>query len=694
MNMEQLVHGNFATLDTTIADWSTVINSLRNLEKDAREDMKRKSDKARWEGVNATVSREFIDKTAGEFADALTQATTIHDILKDTRDELVGFRDELKETIERARKKNLTVTSTAGGGFTVTMLIHPDRAAKGTEVAQHSQQDVDYLRDDVQRILNRATESDTSADKVLRAIVDQADKGFSGASYSDRESAAEALEKAEEVAQIIKKKGDDMSPAEFDKVNATLAAFANDPLFQEKFASTLGARGVLDFWADISDPSDGGSLQHTRFNQFGDLQKNLSLTLAGATHSDSPRMQDWKEDMLKLSGETIQTRGTQVKGFQLMSNLMRVGDYEVRFLNDYGNSLIATEKKMKLPGNFWTGATGGPLMPKMNFMDGSDSDFGRDPMTGFMTALSNSPDAATEFFNTKDPQDNAQWVLKDRRSFDDGPPNSGPNAALDATGKAMFAATSGISDPEDPNAKFVQHTDEHLEALKRSVNLLAETGNDFPPEMRKSMAWALGNHGDTVHKAMSSPLDSHEFESGSLLEVSKQISRNQESYGLLNEQMNYAINAEINTEKENPEDSLRNAGSTIGFLEEARKLTINDGEDSDIRDISWKQRWLYHSVGGVITPFTDMGQRGIDAITAAWAQEQSDQVSDKATSSRQENYEARNDQLKAVADRWYAENSEWADNHEGFSKDQGIYREIRNAADHGNDKADGAGGVR
>jgi hypothetical protein len=41
-----------------------------------------------------------------------------------------------------------------------------------------------------------------------------------------------------------------------------------------------------------------------------------------------------------------------------------------------------------------------------------------------MTALSNSPDAATDFLNRTEPQDNAEWVLKDRPTFDDTPLNS------------------------------------------------------------------------------------------------------------------------------------------------------------------------------------------------------------------------------------------------------------------------------
>ncbi|MYX15176.1 hypothetical protein GTY67_17560 [Streptomyces sp. SID8374] len=693
MDLETLRHGNFAQLNEAITAWKGVVDKLKALDTDARDDLKAKADKANWAGLNATVSREFITKTAGEFSDAHTQATTIHNILKDTRDELVEYKTELDQALERGRKKNITVVPTGNGGFTVTMVVHPDRAAKGTQVADHSQQDVDHLRDDVQRILNRATESDTSAAKVLKAIADQAEVGFSGAQYKDRDSAADALKKAEEAAKLIKDKGDEMTPEEFRNLNSTLGAYKNDPLFQEKFATTLGPKGVLEFWADLTEVSSPDDLARTQLNQLGDFQKNLGLTLAGATQSDSPAMRAWENDMVKFAGERYQTRGSQVWGFQLMSNLMRVGDYDDSFLNKYGNALVETEKKMKLPGNFWSGGVGGPNMPKMNFM--SDEDFGRDPMTGFMTALANSPDASTEFFNAKEPQDNAEWVLKERKSFDDTPLDDGPNPALEATGKAMFAAVSGISDPEAGGATFVEHTEAHREALKRSLGFLAETGDDFPPELRRDMAWALGNHGETVHKVMSDPLGSSVMDEDQLLEVTKQISRNKDSYALLNEQMNYAILADINLNKEHPEDTLRDAGRTVGFLEQARQLTINTDESKDLRDTSWDQRWGYHVVGAIANQFGgDIAQRGVDAITAAWAEEEGNRIGEKATDDRKANHEERNLQLRAIADHWYAENSEWAENEKDFSKDRGVYTQIRDAADHGNHKADGVGGEK
>ncbi|MEU7342897.1 hypothetical protein ABZ778_03050 [Streptomyces bacillaris] len=63
----------------------------------------------------------------------------------------------------------------------------------------------------------------------------------------------------------------------------------------------------------------------------------------------------------------------------------------------------------------------------------------------------------------------------------------------------------------------------------------------------------------------------------------------------------------------------------------------------------------------------DIAQRGVDAITAAWAEEEGNRIGEKATEDRKANHEERNLQLRAIADHWYAENTEWAEEEKDFS---------------------------
>ncbi|MER5532283.1 hypothetical protein [Streptomyces mirabilis] len=199
---------------------------------------------------------------------------------------------------------------------------------------------------------------------------------------------------------------------------------------------------------------------------------------------------------------------------------------------------------------------------------------GRDPMTGFMTALSNSPAAATDFFNRTDPQDNAEWVLKDRPAFDDTPLNSNDgNQSRDATGNALVAAATGVN-PDDPHAVPVEHTAENRHLLDRSLKIISGVGDDFAPEMRDDMAKVLVNYGDEVNHTASSLADDHsdprQLDRHQLLEVTKQVSRDQNAYGILNDGLNREMVRDIYADHpSDPKETLLRAGHTVGFLEEA-----------------------------------------------------------------------------------------------------------------------------
>ncbi|MER8042153.1 hypothetical protein [Streptomyces sp. NPDC094032] len=687
MDLDALRFADFSKLGTAAGDWDAMAKKLWELESDARDNLGGKAQKADWKGVNATVTREFIGKTAKEFADAATQATSIANILRDTHGELDGFKKQLDETIRQALTRNLTVIGTGDGGFTVTMNIHPDRAAKGTTVPEHTEADAINLRNEVQKILQQATESDSTAAQALTMLVSQTPYGFSDAAYYDRDRAAQAMKDAERIANLLKTKGDDLSPAEFDQLNKDLAAYKDDRLFQETLATTLGPRGVLDFWADLSDPSDGGNLQRARFDQLGDFQQNLSLVLAGATQSDSPAMRTWENDMVKLGEERIQTRGSQVYGYQLMSNLMRTGNWDDRFLNDYGNALVATEKKMKMPDHYWNSGT--PPTPVMNFIG---EDFGRDPMTGFMKGLAASPDAATEFFNATQPDDNAKYVLGDRRTFDDTPlDRKDGNGAWDATGAALAAAATGMN-PNDPTAPQVDLTPEHRQVLDRSLTYLSARGDDMPSEMRDDMAKVLSRHSDVVHHSASTLADQSNdprmLDRKALLEVSKQVSRDQDAYGMLNEAMNREMLSDINTGVPSDQrETLLRAGATVGFLEEARYQALQ----TDKEDPSWKAKWLYHGFGGAanfIPVVGDAAQRGVDALAYQWQLDEQARINHETARMNGDTFTARERQLQALADAWIAANPDEKAAQNRYT----LTSDINGAAFDGNKRASGLAG--
>jgi hypothetical protein len=487
MDLDALRKADFSLLDDAVDDWSTMVKDLETLKEEAEKGLRGTANKAEWAGYNADVSKEFIGKTTEEFKDAHGQADSIYKILRDTRNELKGYKGQLLDAIERGRLKKLTVIGYEGG-FTVTTDVPPEGRVQEDK---DNKGEITALRDELQKILDKATESDKSASTVLTAIADQSRLGFSDANYSSRDEAADAIKKADELARLAKKKPEDLTPTEFDRLNKGLKDYADDELFAERFATSLGPNGTLNFWTGVNDPNSAWELGHKRSDKFDDLQKNLSLTLATASQSDSADMSDWKYRMTDLADKPVGRNGGFPLGVQVMTNLMRFGNYDDRFLADYGDKVIETEKKFT--GNGRHGAwsrTGGDQL-----LNHTGTDSGWDPMTGYLKGLSNNPDAATEFFNgtfvTKD-EDHDFTQEKDGKeekrtlsNFDylfeerDWPQDRDDKGEDSIAGRnylaaALEAATTGHPAGEIPTVDTPSHNAEQSKLMQSLVSSIGE----------------------------------------------------------------------------------------------------------------------------------------------------------------------------------------------------------------------------
>ncbi|MFG2385774.1 hypothetical protein [Streptomyces avermitilis] len=461
MDLDSLRQGNFHQLGEAITDWQNMTKHLKTLAEDADKNLKGKAHKANWAGMNATVTREFIDKTAGEFSDAHTQADTVTKILSDTRGELIDYRTQVNDAIDRGLKKNLTVMDMGDGSFMVTRSTRPDWASDPSgQNDTTSQKDADDLRDEIQRILDKATESDSTAAEALRLIADQAKYGFSGASYADRDSAAKAIADADKMAKILAKNPHDVTNTELASLNSTLAKYKGDPLFAEEFATSVGPKKLLTFYAGIADPYQA-QYDPERGKQAKQLQKNLGITVGQATLSDSDAMQGWEKKMIKLGpGQLDIDDASNPTGYAVMSNLMRFGDYGDQFLNDYGDKLFAYDKQVNGEGiSLWVNnANQGDL----NYW-GYKNDRGRDPVTGFLEALGHNPDASTQFFAQPDGagatvnkgsevNDHLKYLTQERVWASDVTLEGkhGHVAGRDSLGHALESATTGYAYDAEP----------------------------------------------------------------------------------------------------------------------------------------------------------------------------------------------------------------------------------------------------
>ncbi|MEU6803716.1 DUF6571 family protein [Streptomyces neyagawaensis] len=547
MDLDALRTADFGLLDDAVEDWSAMVTDLAKLKEDARDGLKGAADKADWAGCNATVTKEFIGRTAAEFTDAHGQAESVRNILRDTRDELKGCHRRLGEALERGRRKKLTVVGHEGG-FSVTADVPSEgRAGSGGATGEGAGEekdrggggdrrgDIGALREEIQEILDRATEIDESAGTVLGAIADQSRLGFSDARYQDRDAAARAVREADELAVLARKKPEDLTVAEFDRLDAGLAKYGKDGLFAERFATRLGPRGTLEFWTGITDPSGSYALREGREGRFDDLQRHLSLTLAGASHSDSAAMADWKRDMIGLGETRIGGHGVGPMGFQVMSNLMRVGDYDDAFLTRYGTELMAAERGLTGNGengnDIWEFGGASGTSHTLNHI-GQDS--GADPLTGFLKGLSRSPEAATSFLGqeyiAKDDPDNPferdtdgdghkgkvslstfQYLFEERQwpeehdSHGDELHTGRNNLAL-----ALEAATTGHPAGEMPTADTPAHDARQAKLVESLVRSVAEdpsrlTGHGY---MSDSVGQIAAEYMPDIHRGLHAGLSS------------------------------------------------------------------------------------------------------------------------------------------------------------------------------------------
>ncbi|WP_257573692.1 DUF6571 family protein [Streptomyces sp. JJ66] len=688
----------------------------------------KKADGAEWSGQNATVTKEFVTKTAAEFGDAATAAKSIHTILEKAHEAFVRHKNDLNEAVEDAKKKNIYITA---DGTAIPAFCSANGAGDG-EDQQATQAEIDGAAEAIGAILTAASETDQATADALRYHAQEKynfrSEGFDG-TYDNPQR---VIMDANELIALSKRDPDDLSNEELRRYNDLLKRNEEDPVFAEYFALEMGPEGTLGFYADAATlddwkPSDedGQDSREARMDLLSLTEHHLGATLATASHSDSEAMQKWKDRVVELGPQDVgggPRSGPHhtVLGFQAMSNLMRNGTYEKDFLNDYGDALVTYEKENIGKGESKT-IGGGPRkddLPYSNFGQlhyGDENDAGTDPMTGFMTALSKNPDASTEFFSSEEPHDNSAWVLKDRPEFNDFAPETphygeyvedyeGPSAVYEAVGEALVAGATGM-DPSGEMAQAPDHTDQHRKVLEKSLEHLAARKSDleknFPAEIRDDMAKVLVNHGVSVHATMSDndnrPAPNAEplLNSDHLLEVTTQVSLDQDAHTYLSEGLQYSIMQDFATEKNHPEDSLHRAGRTMGFLEEARHNAIGNRVGDELAEVGWDKNWKYHGLGVLITGIPGVGdaaQRGLDILETDWLESEQERINGKAVEDHKDTYRLRTKQLVLLADAWYAYNGDWAENQTGFSPHDGVYDEIGTAAYNGNDHADGVAG--
>ncbi|MFF0431836.1 hypothetical protein ACFYU9_06380 [Streptomyces sp. NPDC004327] len=400
LTFDNVYHAPLDKMKAAADRWSEIKAKLDTLAEDARTTMAARARDDDWHGVNAQVTKPFIDKTAKEFADAAKAADGIRKVLQDGYQTFRKAKDDLAKIVETdAPHQHLVVKS--DGTVEAAYSLQYDAVARDEPASplavRKERAAIDALQRRIDAVIESCDDADVSCASALRADITRDKHDFSAPKYTslDAEEAGRAVDLAG--------KGRDLSHEELVQLNELLGDNKASKEFARSFYGGLGPKGALEFFGQLSTDTiddDTGRLDKQRLADVQALQKNLGVNLATATQGGDRWTEQWSADMRRLGTERIPLArydSNPAFGYQLLGGIMRYGDYDPKFLVPIAEHV--TQLHAKEPYLF---ANSKPMMAGWlhdPFNPSGVNGAGYDPMIPVLEALGHSPEAAKEFFS-------------------------------------------------------------------------------------------------------------------------------------------------------------------------------------------------------------------------------------------------------------------------------------------------------
>ncbi|MEV1051780.1 DUF6571 family protein [Streptomyces sp. NPDC049887] len=710
LTYEDVVTIRLTPLGTAAVSWDQMADGFEDLGQLYENSVQGVTTDGLWVGDSATTANSRFTATRKQFDAAAVEARAIAAILRDIHGQFVDRIRAVRDLVDSAKaadihidakgRAHLDTSKSKGetGGIFGDAVMRAAHEASWTAAVAAAVQAVDDADQGAKLALHDAAGIKSGFQEMFdnaRGIAHD----FNAGAVGDIEL-VEAREAKKYADQILAGE----KPADPEEWARLMRDNSGDKQFSQTVLNHLGPEGTIKITNQLNTfayESDTGNKQH-----YLGAERGLANALATATQdSKSQFYRDFHAGMKEAGLKRYEWQGEKVRGYQSLVTLMQHGEgYSDRFMHDLGDDLIAAEKADKGNDNW-------DLSKK--FVTSRDEWFANDPLDGLLGIMSKDPEASAAFLDPhsdphpdddkKEGNDRLEYLTR-KRGWDvvDGHPYMrnphDPDSIWgdplrssdieDAQGRAGFGAalvagTTGI-DPNNSGGGYVQHTDANNRVFENALKHLSAEGNDFPPSLRTPMAMVMGNYGDDVHAATSahnageSPLDRAQ-----VLEVAKQISRDQFAYGTLQDSINREIVHDINTGKEGDEQPLQRAGRTIGFLEEARYQGLKVDVDGAKSEATWEAKWDYHTWGGVVNfiPHAgDAAQRGVDVITAKWLEEEIARIDSGQARENMATGTDREGRLEELVKHWRNENPQAAEREDLWDSNE----TIDDAANNGN----------
>ncbi|WP_234378579.1 MULTISPECIES: hypothetical protein [unclassified Streptomyces] len=267
MQYTELIEVDLGKLGTAVADWKRVAGEMLRLGGEARDGMKAKADKARWEGINAAVSRDFVGKTVKEFDDLHKEAMSIFSVLDDAHTELRSIQEQAKSVTAEAKENGFSVT----GGKDGTVVIGDALICEVDGPGQRKRDMMQWYADTLAGLVSHASEVDAFAVRALRASHGGDPNNAGHASYTSLDQ--DMLPRAMKLAGLGED-ADDKQRKELRRLWQSLSPEARAQLWTQHRDDLLAA-GVLTPSVKRVAADDGAGPYDVVSPGFGDYWKEF-----------------------------------------------------------------------------------------------------------------------------------------------------------------------------------------------------------------------------------------------------------------------------------------------------------------------------------------------------------------------------------------------------------------------------------
>lgn len=397
LQYEDIVEAPLGKLKAAADDWSEMATNLDKLATQASDGMKAKANKASWEGLNAGVTREFIGKTAKEFADAAAEAKGVKTLLEEGYTAFKKAKDDLVN-IREHEGPAAGIRVDGRGKVTARSPISEDNTARHdpdfSKYLQQERENIESWQKRIDLIVDNCNDTDVTFKNSLEANVTDR-KDFSAPKYTkfDQEEANRAA--------ALAGKGRDLTHTELQALNELLRDNGKSPEFAKTFYEKLGPEKSLAFFGQLAtDTHKGMKVDKERLKDVQELQKNLGLNLATASH-DKAFSAEWGPELRKMGTERIPLAkydNSGPYGYQLLGGIMRFGNYDPKFLNPIAEHVVQLRQS---DHDFFYGSKGLPGGPENPLNPSGVNGSGYDPVNSMLEALGHSPEAAKLFFSAE-----------------------------------------------------------------------------------------------------------------------------------------------------------------------------------------------------------------------------------------------------------------------------------------------------